>query len=149
VTTDDTSPATYLPTGLPAPAPDRDGLDAPFWEGTRLHELRVQRCAACGGWQMPAEWICHRCRGWELEWTPVPPRGVIYSWERVWYPAHPALADAVPYLAVLVELPDADNERILGNLLGDPQQEVTIGAAVEAVFEDHPDGYTLVHWRTM
>jgi hypothetical protein len=40
---------------------------------------------------------------------------------------------------------------MLGNLLGDPQQEVRIGAAVDAVFEPH-DGvhppYTLVQWRT-
>ena len=39
---------------------------------------------------------------------------------------------------------------MLGNLLGDPHQEVTIGAAVEAVFEPHDDApapYTLVQWR--
>ena len=39
---------------------------------------------------------------------------------------------------------------MLGNLLGDPQQEVVIGAAVEAVFEPHDDAatpYTLVQWR--
>jgi hypothetical protein len=38
---------------------------------------------------------------------------------------------------------------MVGNLLGDREQEVVIGAEVEAVFEDH-DGenpYTLVHWR--
>ena len=39
---------------------------------------------------------------------------------------------------------------MLGNLLGDPDQEVTIGASVEAVFEPHDDApapYTLVQWR--
>ena len=25
----------YLPTGLPAPVPETDGLDAPYWAGTR------------------------------------------------------------------------------------------------------------------
>ena len=47
--------------------------------------------------------------------------------------------------------PDYDNVRIIGNLLGDPEQEVTIGAPVKAVFEHHPDddpAYTLVHWTT-
>jgi uncharacterized OB-fold protein len=49
---------------------------------------------------------------------------------------------------VLVELPDANNLRIAGNLLGDPHQEVEIGAPVEAVFEDHKErGYTLLQWR--
>ena len=40
---------------------------------------------------------------------------------------------------MLVELPHAGNIRMLGNLLGDPRQEVTIGAPVEAVFEPHDD----------
>ena len=37
-------------------------------------------------------------------------------------PVHPALKDAGPYIAVLVELPDADNVRMIGNLLGDPKR---------------------------
>jgi len=36
-----------------------------------------------------------------------------------------------PYVVVLVELPDAGNVRMLGNLLGDPQQAVKIGAEVQ------------------
>jgi len=75
-------------------------------------------------------------------------KGRIYSWERVWHPVHPALKDACPYMVVLVELPDAGNVRMVGNLLGDPMEEVVIGSDVEAVFEDHPDAdVTLVQWR--
>jgi uncharacterized OB-fold protein len=51
---------------------------------------------------------------------------------------------------VLVELPHAGNTRMLGNLLGDPAQTVTIGAPVTAVFEPHDDAktpYTLVQWQ--
>jgi uncharacterized OB-fold protein len=51
---------------------------------------------------------------------------------------------------VLVELPDAGNVRMVGNLLGDPQQDVRIGADVEAVFEPHDDAnppFTLVQWK--
>ncbi len=51
---------------------------------------------------------------------------------------------------MLVELPDAGNVRMLGNLLGDPKQEVKIGADVEAVFEHHADAqppFTLVQWK--
>jgi uncharacterized protein len=49
---------------------------------------------------------------------------------------------------VVVELPDAGNVRLVGNLLGDPMQEVRFDAPVEAVFEDH-EGYTLVQWRVV
>jgi uncharacterized OB-fold protein len=68
----------------------------------------------------------------------------------VWHPVHPALEDVGPYIVVLVELPHAGNIRMLGNLLGDPQQAVRIGAPVEAVFEPHDAAqppYTLVQWR--
>lgn len=147
MTTEATAPP-YLPVGLPAPRPSLDGLDAPYWEATRRHELLVQRCTACGTWQWGPEWICHACRSFDLAWTAIEGRGRIYSWERVWHPVHPALKDACPYLVVLVELPDAGNVRMVGNLLGDPMQQVPIGAEVEAVFEDHPEQeYTLVQWR--
>jgi uncharacterized OB-fold protein len=74
-------------------------------------------------------------------------RGRIYSWERVWHPAHPALKGACPYLVVVVELDDAGGVRMVGNLLGDPMQEVRFDAKVEAVFEDHRAGHTLIQWR--
>ena len=142
--------SSYLPEGLPAPAPLPDGLDRPYWEGTRRHELLVQRCSACQTWQWGPEWICHRCRSLDVGWERVSGRGRVFSWERVWHPVHAALSDAVPYLVVLVELADAGEVRMIGNLLGDPEQEVQIGSPLEAVFEDHGDGkaaYTLVQWR--
>jgi uncharacterized OB-fold protein len=144
------SSSTVLPAGLPAPAPLPDGLDTPYWEGTRRHEIVLQRCNACETWQWGPEWICHACLSLDVGWQPVPPRGRVFSWERVWHPVHPALAEAVPYVVLLVELPDADQVRVVGNLAGDPLQDVRIGDPLEAVFEDHDDGsppFTLVHWR--
>jgi uncharacterized OB-fold protein len=133
---------------MPLPAPSPDGLDTEFWEATRRHELVVQRCNACGTFQFGPEWLCHGCRSFDLGWHKVSGRGRIYSWERAWYPVHPALQSKLPYLVVLVELPDAGNVRMVGNLLGDPLQEVEIGAEVEAVFEDHPlEQVTLIQWR--
>ena len=144
--------ATYLPAGLPSPGPSPDGLDTAYWEATAEHRLVVQRCGGCGRHQWGPEWICHRCRSFDLGWVDVEPRGLIYSWERVWHPVHPAVVEACPYLVVLVELPQADGVRMVGNLLGDPTAEVTIGAPVEAVFEDHADAdppFTLVQWRAV
>jgi len=140
----------YLPEGLPQPVPLPDGLDAPYWEGTRAHELRLQRCRACQTYQWGPEWTCHRCLSLDVGWETIEGRGRIYSWERVWHPVHPALQDAVPYVVVLVELPQAENVRMIGNLIGDPRQPVPIGAEVEAVFEEHGEAetpYTLVQWR--
>jgi uncharacterized OB-fold protein len=141
----------YLPTGLPIPVPERNGLSAPFWEGVRENVLKVQRNPKTGVYQWPPQWINHDDQTFDVEWVAVEPKGVIYSWTRVWHPVHPALKDAGPYIVVVVELPHAGKVRMLGNLLGDPRQEVVIGAPVEAVFEHHNDAeppFTLVQWRT-
>jgi len=142
--------SSVLPAGIPEPVPSPDGLDAGYWEATRRHELVAQRCSACRGWQWAAEWICHRCHSFELDFEPVPGPAILFSWERAWHPVHPALADACPYVVVIVEFPDADGIRMVGNLVGDANQPVEIGARVEPVFEDHDEAepaFTLVQWK--
>jgi uncharacterized OB-fold protein len=130
--------------------PERNGLSAPFWDGLQQGVIKVQRNPRTGLHQWPAQWIAHDDHGFDLEWVAVEPRGRIFSWTRVWHPVHPALRDACPYIVVVVELPQAGSVRMLGNLLGDPRQDVPIGAEVEAVFEHHPDAeppYSLLQWR--
>lgn len=144
----DSTTTSYLPEGMPLPAPMPDGLDAPFWEATRQHKLVVQRCHTCGTFQFGPEWICHKCRANEMGWVQCSGRGKIYAFERVWHPVHKALRDKGPYLIALVELPDVGNVRMVGNLLGDPQQDVKIGDDVEVVWEDHQD-VTLVQWQRL
>lgn len=140
----------YLPEGLPVPTWEADNLQKPFWTGLQEEVIRVQRCLACREWQWGPEWICHSCRSFDLEWVEIEGRGFIYSWSRAHHPVHPALADAGPYIAVLIELPGAGGIRMVGNLLGDPMQEVVIGTPVHAVFEHHPDAaipHTLLQWE--
>ena len=140
----------YLPEGLPAPSAGADGLSTPYWEGARQEKLIIQFCRGCDHWQWGPEWICHRCNSFDLDWREVEGRGVIYSYQRVWHPVHPALNGHGPYIAVLVELPAAGNVRMVGNLLGDPRQDVPIGAPVTAAFEHHAAAsppFSLVHWR--
>ena len=136
-----------LPAGMPAPAAAPDGLDREFWDAAKRHQLVVQRCNACGAFQFGPEWICHRCRSTEMGWHRVSGRGRIFSWVRIWNPVHPALKTGCPYIALVVELPDADQVRMVGNLVGDPMQEPAFDAEVEAVFEDHDEGFTLVQWK--
>jgi uncharacterized OB-fold protein len=136
----------YLPEGLPAPRAQRTGLDNEFWAATKRHELVVQRCNSCKAFQWGPEFICHECRSFDMGWQKVSGRGRLYSWVRCWNPVHPALKEACPYIVAVIELPDAGNVRMVGNLLGDPQQNPPFDVAVEAVFEDHPEA-TLVQWK--
>jgi uncharacterized OB-fold protein len=139
---------TVLPSGLARPIPLADGLDAPYWLGTRAHELRVQRCADCGTFRWSPEWLCYACHSFATDWVSVEPTGVLFSFQRIWHPASPVLANAGPYVTVLVELPHAGSIRMLGNYAGDPTDELRIGTSMRAVFEDRDAEvpYTLVHW---
>lgn len=140
----------YLPPGLPIPVAESDGLSAPFWQGLREERLLVQRCGRCASWQFAPEWICHACHALHPGWVEVEAVGKIYSWERVWHPAHEAIRHHGPYLVVLIELPHAGRLRLVGNLLGDPMQDVVIGRDVVGVFEHHHDAsppYSLLQWR--
>lgn len=141
---------TYLPAGLPAPIAQPSALYGPYWQATQEEKLIVQRNPATGAYQWPPQWIAHDTQSFDLEWAQVEPKGLIYSWTRAWHPVHPALKDTGPYIIVVVELPHAGAIRMLGNLLGDPLQDVEIGAEVEAVFEHHGEAeppFTLVQWR--
>lgn len=142
---------TYLPAGLPGPVPSSEGLGAEFWAAAGEHRLVVQRCQDCRDWQWGPEIICRACGSENLGYEAVAGKGVVYSWQRPRHPVHPGLKDAVPYIVVLVELPEAGRVRMIGNLLGDPEQPVEIGTAVEAVFEDHEGEppFTLVQWRVV
>ena len=140
----------YLRPGLAQPQPN--DLDRPYWEGLSNNELNVQQCQACQTWQWGPEYICHQCHSDRVAFVTVAASGIIYSYERVWHPVHPALAEQGPYIVVLVELPAAGNIRLVGNLLGDATQPVTIGAQVRGVYEHHLDAdtpFTLLQWELM
>ena len=134
---------TYLG-NLGAPTPN--AIDQEYWQAAGRGELAVQLCAACGAAQWPPEEICAACHSFDRSWTVASGNGTIFSWTRVWHPAHPALAERGPYLVVVVKLDDYPVLHV-GNLLGEYQQPVTSGMPVEAVFERHPEGHTLVQWR--
>ncbi len=136
----------YLAQGLPEPV--ATPLDEPYWAGLSDGVLKLQQCAACKKWQWGPEWICHHCHSDEVEFHAVTPEGTIYSYERVWHPVHPALRDQGPYIVVLVEIPEAGNVRVIGNLIGDPEQAVIIGSRVQGVFEHH-DAHTLLQWQVV
>ena len=140
----------YLPPVLGAPEPLPSGLDLPYHQGLTAHRLSLQQCGDCGGWQWPAEVLCHRCRSFAMRWADLPPDGTLFTWTRVWHPAREGLEDAVPYLVGVVEIPAAGGIRLVGNLLGDPGRDPVIGERLTGVFEDHPapaGGYALLHWR--
>ncbi|MCU1449790.1 MAG: hypothetical protein JWP02_1960 [Acidimicrobiales bacterium] len=99
-------------------------------------ELAVQECQACQALQHPPEEVCRACGAREFQYKAVRPAGTVHSYTIAHYAVNRALADAVPYAVVLVSLNDAPQIRVLGNMPGTPLEDIHIGLAVEAVWEE-------------
>ncbi len=140
---------TYLPHGPGGIAlPDVNDLDTKeFWAACKRHELVVQRCDDCGTFRHSPEPICYRCRSLRFHWQPVSGNGVIYSYGIPAHPVHPAVTDRVPYNFVVVELPDAGNVRMVGNLVGEADADIVIGMSVAVTWEDITDDVALPQWQ--
>jgi uncharacterized OB-fold protein len=134
------------PDSKPAPIPDHDSR--PFWEACKQHELRVQRCAACGRFRWPPRTFCPGCYSREHEWVRLPGRGAVYSFSIVHHAVSPAFKDETPYVVALVELDGADGQvRLLSNVIDCPVEEVEVGMPVEVVFEDRSPEATVPLFR--
>ncbi|MGW6585320.1 Zn-ribbon domain-containing OB-fold protein [Streptomyces globisporus] len=145
-----------LSDALLLPVVDEDG--APFWEYAARGELRVQACAspACGKLRFPPRPCCPHCGSFASEWRPMSGRGRLWSYVVPHPPLLPAYTEQAPYNAVVVELADAPQIRLAGNVVAsrdaplnsvDPAR-LRIGAPVRAAFcPAGPDGgVTLVRW---
>jgi uncharacterized OB-fold protein len=114
-----------------------------FWEGTRVGELRVQRCAACGERRHPPGPACPRCGALEPTYDVVSGRGTVFSYVVHRHP--PVPGKELPILLVLVEL--EEGVRMVGELLGCEPEDVKIGAPVEVAWNRVDDDLTIPAWR--
>ena len=134
--------------------PPIDDDSAPFFEGCRRGELRMQRCAETGRLIFPprpmSPWAPHTPPGW----TTVSGRGSIWSFAVPHPPLLPPFQDWAPYVVVAVALDEDPTVRLIGNLVPGPgaridavrPEDVAIGAPVRAIFESVADGIVLPRW---
>jgi uncharacterized OB-fold protein len=142
---DAAAPVTGSLPALSIPSPDDAVSSAQWWGWLRRHELRVQRCVSCGVTRNPPSEVCHACAATAVEWLQLTPLGSVVTWTRVWHPVNDEMQGHTPYLVAWVEVDHPDRPRFLGNLTGDPFQDVRIGDGVTGVFEDRPGG-TILNW---
>jgi len=113
--------------------------------------MLIQSCADCSTVQHPPEVLCHACLGTRFTDREVRAEGMVHSYIVVHHPAHPSLADSVPYAVVLVSLDELPDVRITGNMPDTPIGEVEIGLRVVATWNEFvgPDGttYRLPRWE--
>ena len=134
------------------PAFDADA--APFFEGCRTGELRIQRCPDTGRLIFPprpvSPWGSHA----EPEWVTVSGRGTIWSFAVPHPPLLPYFAERAPYNVVVVAIDEDPRVRLVGNLLAREGGElnevdlaaIEIGAPVRVVFDPVTAEVTLPRW---
>jgi hypothetical protein len=114
--------------------PLHDGIDAAFWQGLNVGELRIQRCPECRHWKWAPTWRCPGCGSWEMRWEAVEPTGEVYSWIRTHQSFAPEFNAVTPYVSLMVALPHAGHVKLLGSLVGD-ESGLCCGAPLEGVIQ--------------
>lgn len=128
---------------LPVISPDTK----PFWDAARRHELRLQRCRACGAMWFPPAAVCSNCLATGVEWVKVSGRGKVDSWVIFHQAFFPSFAEELPYNVAVIELEEGPH--IVSNLVGVRNEDIRRGMPVEVVFEDVTPEVTLPKFRAV
>ena len=127
----------------PLPVADKD--TQPFWDYTRKHELRVQKCLTCGKLHYPVSPICPHCLGMTSEWVKLSGKGEVYSFIVVQRRYHPGFASDIPYTVAIIRT--EEGIRMLSNVVGVKPDAVHMGMPVEVTFDDVTPEFTLPKFK--
>lgn len=143
---------TAAPSGPLLPPIDEDS--APFFEGCRRGELRMQRCSATGRLIFPPRPMSPFAPHAEPTWTTLSGRGSVWSFVVPHPPLLPWYAERAPYNVILVALDEDPHVRLAGNLVAGPGASLAsvdpatlrIGLRVRAIFETLAGDVVVPRW---
>ncbi len=123
---------------LPSPTPET----APYWEGAKAHELRIQFCTDCQKHFFYPRIFCPTCLSDNVEWRTVSGKATLVTYVISSRPA-PGFEEELPYVIAVVKLDEGPH--MMTNIVGlEPTPEnLPVGLPVEVVFEDVTDEITL------
>ena len=119
----------------------------PFWIAASEHRLVVPRCTACGTFRLPPSPFCWNCRAQDVEWVDHDGAGAIYSFTVIRHAVIPAVREALPLVAAVVELPATNGCRLIGNVVDCGPEHVRIGAPVALDWYDVRPGTSIPIFR--
>jgi uncharacterized protein len=129
------------------PLPMPDPVTQPFWDSTKAHEMKIQRCNDTGKFFFYPRGMSPYTLSDNIYWEPVSGKGTLHAFTIVQNQRQPGFAEEVPYVVAMVELDEG--VRMMTNLIGveaDPEH-VKIGMPVEVVYEDVSDEITLPKFK--
>lgn len=122
------------------PVPEPTPETRPFWEGTAVGELRVQRCNVCEKFYFYPRPYCPTCLSEDVEWRVVSGRGSLASYN-INYRPMPMFKTDQPQVIALVELDEG--VRLMSNIVGvEPVPEkLPLGLRLKVGFEPRGDQF--------
>lgn len=125
------------------PLPHPTEISAPYWEGLKAHEVRIQQCDRGHSIFFPRT-HCPVCGSRSLKWSKVSGEGTLYSFTVARIPTMPEFTDEMPQALAVVEL--KEGVRINTTMVGVDPEALKIGMAVRPVFDDRPGEVTLLRF---
>jgi len=104
------------------PLPEPSAVSAPFWDGLKSGQLRLQRCGECERYVFYPRSVCPHCMSERLGWATACGRGTIYSYTIVRRAMNPAFGNDVPYVFAIVQL--GEGPRVTTNIVKCAPEEV-------------------------
>lgn len=124
---------------LPQPTP----ISAPFWDGLKAHEVRLQQCEN-GHWLFFPRTHCPTCGSRHLAWKTVSGEGTLYTFTVARVPTLPEFSDEMPQLLAVVQL--EQGVHINTTLVGVDPAAVRVGQRLRPVFDERPGSTTLLRF---
>ena len=126
-----------------------DPWTEPYWRATAAHRLVVPRCRSCGTYRFPPTPFCFNCRAQDVQWVEQSGEGEIYSFTVIRHAVIPPVAESLPLIAAVVELPATGGCRLIGNVVDAEPDAVAIGLPVRVDWYDVATDTTVPVFRLM
>ena len=127
----------------PLPHPNAD--DRIFWEGCKEHQLRFQKCQECGLVRWPPSNLCPHCYSHDTNLITAVGKGKVYTFAIFHRAYHPGFESELPYVTAVVELEEGPH--FLTSIVGCPPDEVSCDMAVEVMWEDITEEFSLPKFK--
>lgn len=128
------------------PLPYPTTISAPYWDGLKAHEVRLQQCDR-GHWLFFPRTHCPTCGSRQLTWHAVSGEATLYSFTVARVPTLPEFTDEMPQLLAVVEL--KEGVHINTTLVGVDPAQLRIGQSVRPVFDERPGSVTLLRYTPL
>ena len=133
--------------GYKKPIPTPQGESDHYWQKAKEGELWLRKCNACGEAYFYPRDISPCCFSRDTTWIKASGKATLYTYGIVQRAPHPGFVEDVPFVTAIVELEEGPTMPT-NIVIDDPTPEnLQVGMALEAVFEDITDTIALPKFK--